>query len=270
MKCCICGAVRNVETYLNSVFANMEKIGGLFDDYVIIIYYDNSNDNTLQKLKEYQIINPKLNFYVNKKFISDFRTQRIANARNGCLQMIRENYIDYDMFIMMDCDDVCSSDINLPVLKEYLNKNSWDALSFNKPNDYYDIWALSIRPFIFSYRHYRNPTTVLKNMKVYIKELLSNVPKNGLLKCASAFNGFAIYRTNKFVNCNYDGRVRLDLIPNNYIYNNVVINGQKIEFKKYAGTEQTFNEDCEHRSFHLEAINKNGARIRISPEILFD
>ena len=28
-------------------------------------------------------------------------------------------------------------------------------------------------------------------------------------------------------------------------------------------------EDCEHRAFHMEAINKNGARIRISPEILF-
>ena len=28
-------------------------------------------------------------------------------------------------------------------------------------------------------------------------------------------------------------------------------------------------EDCEHRSFHMQAINQNGARIRISPEIVF-
>jgi hypothetical protein len=27
--------------------------------------------------------------------------------------------------------------------------------------------------------------------------------------------------------------------------------------------------DCEHRSFHLMAIGKNGARIRIAPEIIF-
>jgi len=28
-------------------------------------------------------------------------------------------------------------------------------------------------------------------------------------------------------------------------------------------------DDCEHRSFHIQAINKNQARIRISPEVLF-
>ncbi len=269
MKCCICGAVRNVGKYLDKIFSNMEKIGSLFDDYVIILYYDESSDNTLQKLKSYRSVNSKLNFYVNKTVVSNFRSQRIANARNGCLQMIRSNYSDYEMFIMMDCDDVCSPDIKLDVLKKYLNKNSWDSLSFNK-SDYYDIWALSIRPYMVSYRHHKNENAVLNSMKTYIKDLLSKVPENGLLKCASAFNGFAIYRTDKFLNCNYDGKVRLDLIPKNYIYNNVVVNGQKIEFKTYAGTEQSFYEDCEHRAFHMQSINKNGARIRISPEILFN
>jgi hypothetical protein len=269
MKCCICGTVRNVGGYLDKIFSNMEKLGSVFDDYVIIIYYDDSTDNTLQKLKNYQVINPKLNFYVNKKIVSNFRTQRIANARNGCLQMIRSNYSDYEMFIMMDCDDVCESEVKIDVIKKYLNKNSWDALSFNR-NSYYDVWALSIRPYIFSYRHYKNETKVLGQMKSYIEDLLKKVPENGLLTCASAFNGFSIYRTNMFLNCNYDGKVRLDLIPKNYIYNNVVVNGQKIEFKPYYGTEQTIYEDCEHRAFHLEAINKNGARIRISPEILFE
>ena len=268
MKCCICGAIRNVGGFLDKIFSNMERIGTLFDDYVIILYYDDSRDNTLQKLKEYQSINPKLKFYVNKTIVSNFRTQRIANARNGCLQMIRANYSNYEMFIMMDCDDVCSPDIKLDVLKKYLYKNSWDSLSFNREY-YYDIWALSIRPYIFSYRHYKDEVKVLGEMNRYIKDLLSKVPENGLLKCASAFNGFAIYRTNKFLNCNYDGRVRLDLIPKNYIYNNIIVNGQKIEFKTYAGTEQTLHEDCEHRAFHLEAINKNGAVICISPEILF-
>jgi hypothetical protein len=269
MKCCICGAVRNVAEYLDKIFSNMEKIGSLFDNYVIILYYDESSDNTLQKLKDYQIINSKLKFYVNKTIVSNFRTQRIANARNGCLQMIRANYSDYEMFIMMDCDDVCVADIKLDVLKKYLYKNSWDSLSFNR-SEYYDIWALSIRPYMFSFRHYNDELKVCNEMQKYITDLLSKVPENGLLKCASAFNGFAIYRTNKFLNCNYDGKVRIDLIPKNYIYNNVLVNGQKIEFKTYAGTEQSFYEDCEHRAFHLEAIHKNNARIRISPEILFN
>jgi len=269
MKCCICGTVRNVEGYLDRIFANIEKISTLFEDYIIIMYYDPSDDNTLQKLKDYQSKNSKLKFYVNKEILSKARTHRLAYARNGCLQMIRENYSDYEMFIMMDCDNVCSADVRLDVLKKYLYRNDWDSLSFNKADDYYDIWALSIRPYVFSYRHYKDESKLLGEMKKYISNLLSQVPQNGLLKCASAFNGFAIYRTKKFLNCSYDGRLRVDLIPKNYLINNLIIAKQPITIDSTFGSEETIHEDCEHRAFHMQAINKNGARIRISPEILF-
>ena len=259
MKCCICGAVKNCAPYLEKIFENIEKVGSLFDDYVIILYCDIGGDDTVQKLKKYQQKNDKLKFYVNKIEISPHRTHRIANARNGCLQMIRANYSDYNMFIMMDCDDVCSPDIKIDVLKKYLYRNDWDSLSFNKSPDYYDIWALSIRPYIFSYRHFEG--NILNNTKQYITDLLRKVPQNGLLKCSSAFNGFAIYRMHKFLNCNYDGKLRLDLIPPNYLARNVQVNKSQIK--------TDLVEDCEHRAFHMEAINKNGARIRISPEILF-
>ena len=36
-----------------------------------------------------------------------------------------------------------------------------------------------------------------------------------------------------------------------------------------ANAEQSIMDDCEHRSFHVQAINNNNARIRISPEVLF-
>ena len=70
MNCCICGPVKNCGPYLRKVLENIEKIGSLFDDYSIIIYYDNSTDNTLEILKEYQLKNPKLIFYVNNNPIS--------------------------------------------------------------------------------------------------------------------------------------------------------------------------------------------------------
>ena len=62
MNCCICGPVKNCGPYLQKVLSNMEKIGSLFDDYNIIIYYDKSTDNTLDILKEYQKINHKMLF----------------------------------------------------------------------------------------------------------------------------------------------------------------------------------------------------------------
>jgi len=237
----------------------MEKIGVLFEKYVIILYYDNSNDNTLELLEAYKQKYPeRLLFYKNEKEISPFRTFRLAHGRNACLNVVRRYYADYPFFIMMDCDDVCSQDVNTNVLSKYLKKNKWDALSFNKSN-YYDIWALSIRPYSLSYLHYEPDSP---NVNAYITDLLRKVPPNGLLHCSSAFNGFAIYRANKFLNCYYDGRMRLDLIPNNHILESI-----KVAKKKFNKNKTV--EDCEHRSFHYMAIKRNKARIRISSEILF-
>ena len=112
MNCCICGPVKNCGPYLTKVFENIEKIGSLFDDYKIVIYYDASTDNTLDLLKEYQRKNPRLLFYVNQKPLSKFRTHRIAIARNHCLNYVRENKDTYPYFIMMDFDDVNCKNIN--------------------------------------------------------------------------------------------------------------------------------------------------------------
>ena len=259
MNCCICGAVKNVGPYLDKIFSNIEQLGSLFENYVIIFYYDHSTDNTLQKMKDYQqkVGQDKFIFYVNKVEVSKHRTIRIANARNGCLQMIRSQFSDYPFFIMIDCDDKCSEDVKSHVLQKYLRRNDWDSLSFNK-KDYYDIWALSIRPYMCSFLHFQK--SPLGAMHQYVTKLLKEVPPGGLLKCASAFNGFAIYRTNKFLNCTYDGNFRLDLLPANYLKKNIQVCKSGI----FLGPE-----DCEHRAFHMQAITQNGARIRISPEIVF-
>ena len=259
MKCSICGAVKNCGPYLNKVFKNIEKIGSLFNDYRVIIYYDDSIDDTLEKLNDYKKSNDKISFYVNKDFISQYRTVRIERARNFCLQQIRDNYLDYEFFIMMDFDDVCSSDIKLEILEKYLKREDWDGLSFNKC-PYYDLWALSIKPYFLSCLHFGGTSGEILNN--YITNLFQNLPPGELLPCASAFNGFAIYKTNKFINCNYFGKFNFKLFPQKLVLKNLSMLEEKINFN--------FVEDCEHRAFHIQAINKNNARIRISPEILFN
>ena len=116
MNCCICGPVKNCGPYLEKVLENMEKIGSIFDDYKILIYYDKSNDNTLEILKNYQTKNPRLLFYVNKNPISQFRTHNLAIARNFCLNYVRVN--KYPYFVMMDCDDVNCKEINVDIKED--------------------------------------------------------------------------------------------------------------------------------------------------------
>ena len=270
MNCCICGPVKNCGPYLNKVLENIERIGSLFDDYKIVLYYDKSSDDTLEILKKYQLKNSKLLFYINEMPTSRFRTHNIAKARNFCLNYIRDNRDIFPYFIMMDFDDVNCKGLNVEPLKKSLKREDWDGLSFNTFPFYYDIWALSIKPYYFSYLHFKQTNINDHNVfKYYIDKIMKNVPKDTLLPCLSAFNGFSIYRTNKFLNTYYDGRIRIDLLPINYINEQSRVTKSKIIYKKYHSVDGRY-EDCEHRAFHLQAIKNSGARIMISPEILFN
>ena len=158
----------------------------------------------------------------------------------------------------MDFDDVNSTEINIEPIKKILNRDDWDSVSFNKPL-YYDTWALSINPYYLSCAHIG--VNAGNTMSTYITNLLKNANKDDLIQCASAFGGFAIYRTDKFLNCHYYGGLNLSLLPEHLIKQNMALFKEKFNYNKV--------EDCEHRCFHLMAINKNQARIRISPEIIF-
>lgn len=275
MNCCICGPVKNCGPYLDKVLANMEKLGSIFDDYIMMLYYDKSTDNTLSILKEYKLKNPKMMFYVNKNPTSQFRTHNIAIARNFCLNFVRVNREKFPFFIMMDCDDVNCKDVNIDILQKYIHRNDWDGLSFNTTPKYYDIWGLSIYPFCFSYNHFENNVQYYNIMQKYVDTLLKKAKEeNKLVECISSFNGFSLYRTSKFLNTYYDGRIRLDLISKKKLDAHKKITKSKIVFKKYFKPDGNINvdgryEDCEHRAFHIQAIQNSGARIMISHDVLF-
>jgi hypothetical protein len=176
---------------------------------------------------------------------------------------------------MMDCDDVNCKEINIDILKKYLYLNSWDALSFNSSPKYYDIWGLSIYPFCFSYNHFEENVKFYTVIQNYVDDLLKRAKeRNCLIECISSFNGFSLYRSAKFLNSYYDGRIRLDLIPRTNLEAHIKASQSKLVFKQYFKPDGKINvdgrfEDCEHRAFHIQARQNSGARIMISPEILF-
>jgi hypothetical protein len=247
------GCVRDCGKYLNSVFQNIQKITTLFDSYQVIIAYDQSTDNTLFELE-------RLSKQFDIKILwangnSSVRCENICNARNAILNYLKGR--EYKYLIMMDMDDVCSDPIVIPALKNVLSRDDWDAVSFNR-HPYYDAWALSIDNYKFSCWHY-GPNSFLSKvhpMQNYIDKKISELDGIQLLECDSAFNGFSIYRPEKFVDCEYSANIQ-DSLP-------------YMRPEDMEGVDLSKKEECEHRPFHLKAIHKNGARIRISPLILFD
>lgn len=274
-KCFIGGVVMNCAPYLDKIFSNFKLIRGLFDDIHIIIAYDESHDNSLEKCYEYKKLFSELekpisvDIIINKNIRTSYRAENIGNARNMVLERAKK-YKNLDIndewkyFIMSDTDRECSFDMNLDVLQKYLVREDWDCLTFNRMN-YYDIWALAYNPFYFSCWHWHDQNIWI-DIRNDISWRLSNIDKESLFECYSAFNGFAIYRFSKFLNCHYDFRQAYNYMDDNLIrINDEVFRGRT---ERMTGNDNN-NEDCEHKHFHLQATALNGAKIRISPLCFF-
>jgi len=169
----------------------------------------------------------------------------------------------------MDTDNVNCKEVNLEPLKNSLKREDWDGLSFNTSPHYYDIWGLSIWPYCFSYNHFYNNFKYHTIIRNYIMARLTSLKPGQLLPCISSFNGFSIYRTNKFLNAYYDGNVRTDLFPQHLLDAHAAAQQSRgLVYKNYGHIKGRY-EDCEHRAFHQMARKINNARIMISPEIVF-
>ena len=210
MKIAICMVCRNIEKYLESVFENIKKL--MKYDITLIVEYDNCIDNTYEIIKK-NILQLKLKHTVINLIHnnSNYRTERISNARNACLEYL-DTLEDIEYHIVLDPDDINSKPWNINLIDVVLNsEKNWDAISFNGDNskdtdgNYYDKWALLIDDFKWHVWGYGDfSPLVSQEMERYIYEKFK---KNETIECYSAFNGFAIYKTKMFKGFRYCGRI---------------------------------------------------------------
>jgi hypothetical protein len=249
--------VKNNEFGLPYVLNNIRAISTIAN-IKLVVAYDNSVDKSLDIIQSCGINSVILN--INNT--SDIRTQRIAYARNAIIEYIRSLDIKPQYFIMMDSNEYsCIGPININVLSEaFSRKDEWDSISFNREAGYYDTWALSYDPYIFSFFHFPNWHTFIDKMREDFNKKLESAG-DSLIEVWSAFNGFAIYKTNIFINCNYSSIPCTKIIPRNLLNKQISLVGSypiSIEMG-----------DCEHRAFHISAIVNYGARIRVMTKHLF-
>jgi hypothetical protein len=265
----IAGTVYNCGAYLDAVFQNIQAIGRLFRRMYIFMAYDDSPDDSLDKLQQWQSRLPGLTILPGVK-TSTRRTDNLTLARNRLLQAMRELYqtIAFEFFIVMDMDNVCSGPMHLPVLQSVLQQAShWDAVSFPGWNSYYDIWALAIDPYFFSYVHYENNRRALIRTKNYMLEQLT---KGEWIPVHSAFGGFGIYKSQPFLKCSYANDFKQNL---SFFTKEQIQRSEKIletRLMHPASDAVDVHGDCEHRYFHFTAKFKYDARMFVIPYALFE
>jgi hypothetical protein len=268
--CCLC--IRNCERYLPKFFDNLTKLSNHFKKFEAVFVYDNCDDNSEKLLNEYKNqsnYNVRLIHNINNNH--HYRTVRIANARNVCLDVIYNEIKDVDFHMMIDADDVNYCDWNIDLILYYLEKDNWDALSFNR-KFYYDIWALLLPEYMYHCWGFGIfSQNVVDHYQKKIVEKLDNLKdKDDLFECLSAFNGFALYRTPKFLNIKYNGYCDNfnNLLNKEDVIKSIIrlrseLNANNLVISK-------FNQCCEHLYYHLSAIRNNNVRVRISKCMVVD
>ena len=278
---CIIGlCVYNNERGLPSVLSNIVAISQskLFDKLTVVAFYDASADKSNSILESFKtehssgssaietviLSNKKKEFRMSfgnaSRVLDKSRTMRIAAARNEILNYMRfahKRGQSNNYFIMMDSNEyACVGKINIDTLRDALRRSDeWDSISFNRDAGYYDYWALSFDPHIYSFYHVQNKDDELNKMVADMAiKLNASRHSHTLIPVYSAFNGFAVYKTSMFLNCSYSSFIHIHLFPKQLLPAKILNN---------------FKNDCEHRKFHLEAIKKNGAKIMVSPLSIF-
>jgi len=104
----ICGLARDLE-HFPITRAIIEKIGSLFKSYQVVIYENDSENNTLEWLQNWSklntkvtILTEKLHWDKNEQDHSLQRRKRMAYARNQYLTQIKD--LDSDYVIVIDTD----------------------------------------------------------------------------------------------------------------------------------------------------------------------
>ena len=212
------GTARDCSWFLPSVLQNVSRLAALYEDAAFVIAENNSEDETKSMLRTWlsRQSHGHLIDLDGLMAIEQIRTQRIATARNACLDFIFSGaYRDYDHLVMLDFDDVNALPISIEAFLaavNFLEQNPIAAGVFaNQAMAYYDIRAL--RHAIWCMDDcWKQVAARPRWMPLGLAKILYVDPRQFSIPVAarpirvrSAFGGLGVYKMSKILDCRYDG-----------------------------------------------------------------
>lgn len=291
-----CGIIKNVDKNLSHNIKCAINTGSFFKNHKIVLYENNSTDNTKNILNEYKqqdnftIISEDIPNCYDKEnnvvwsytevigYEKHCHIEHICNARNKIVDEINKpEYSDFSHVVMIDFDSY-AWDIN-GIIDSFLRKEEWDAI-FANSFDYYDFYAL---------RTDNNPfgPEILGEL-FWNKEKYYSAKGNDLIPVYSAFNGIGIFKKEIFKKYKYDFIVNDEVrkFYNKYLQTNTLSEELKecikspcpkypigyldedenIFWKSNTGFKAPII--CEHVSLNLSLYNA-GYKLFINPKMMY-
>lgn len=202
----ICGITKDDAAILPLTILRIEKTSGYFRDYRVIVYENDSRDNTLEILKNWEAVNPKVKIITESiqctEVIKWSRTEKLAHFRNRYLSLIRESgqYAGCDFVIVADMD--LKGGWSNDGIATSFARSDWDIVAANSVGyhylrkTYYDTFALL-------------PKTILKTGGLYkiIGEGWQLHRGDPFIRITSGFGGLALYRKEAILSREYSGNI---------------------------------------------------------------
>jgi hypothetical protein len=244
----VTGVARNCGKYIEAAIKSIQNSLVNSKNVRYLIIESDSEDNTLEKLKELKNTIHNFEYISLGKLVQQIplRTERLAHCRNRYLEELENNHLYADSeYVLISDLDTCNELLNAENLKSCLEIKDWDVCTANQCGIYYDIWAL---------RHPMLSPNDCWEVSRYMEKQLGINPKHAKKKALksrlfwfpkslkpfevhSAFGGLALYKR--------------DVINN----------------ARYIGVDEYGSEVCEHVAFHKQ-IREKGGKIYLNPKLL--
>ena len=250
------GCARNVEKCIKTNLDHINACGAKFKSFQLIIYENDSTDNTRTILNEAKKDN--YHYIFEDNVTEPARTVRLAHGRNQIIAKMREldTYGVYHYLIMMDLDNINSSGSFIDSIETCFDyeTDDWDVLTANQTGGYYDLWALRYSEIIdgdfWKDKYYKEEIEETQRI-IIVPQLI--LPQDTLIEVDSAFGGIAIYKISSIPeDAKYVGKY-----PDDKPYDHVC------PIKDISD----YNQKCEHVDFH-ESIRNHGGKIFVNPNFI--
>lgn len=218
----ICALARDCAGSIVNNKAKIEELGSYFKDYKIIIFENDSSDNTRDLVKEWEKENSKVHLikcvnnkeciFKNKKGydygqISKKRILKMGYYREQYLDIVKKS--DFEYMLVIDIDLDLTYFHNNSFLNILAKNTNWDAVAINCRANVpgtmgfmtipYDAIAFSLDKNIYNELENVSKKMITNFLNLY-KVYNSN---DEFVKVGSAFNGVCIYKTDSIRNSTY-------------------------------------------------------------------
>lgn len=212
---------KNGTKHIKNIKNKINDLGKHFEDYIMLIFENDSTDGTRNALYQLQEMDPRVHILKccdlgtcecklrsqdpkSSGYTSNYRSHRMAFFRQRILSVVQSQYSDWDYFMMLDFD--LSGAFFIDGFLTTFHRDDWDAVFANGiayiPIPFFHTVPFNYDCFAFDDKSFQRKNAI-NHFFVSNGILRPYFKKMKWYKAVSGFNGAMIYKISSLKNASY-------------------------------------------------------------------